>query len=65
MCWGSDGLSRMASWFDPRRLLKHAEQMRALAEVVSDTTTKDRMLLLAKEYEEQAKQAAIFKPRKK
>lgn len=50
---------------DPRRLLKSAKDMRALAEDVSDATTKDRMLLLAKEYEEQAKQAAVFKPRKK
>src|SRR5689334_13042132 len=31
----------MASRFDPRRLLKRAEQMRALAEEVSDATTKE------------------------
>lgn len=50
---------------DPRQLLIRAKQMRALAEDVSDATTKERMLLLAKEYEEQAKRAVIFKPRKK
>jgi hypothetical protein len=55
----------MASRFDPQRLLKRAEQMRALADEVSDATTKERMLLLAKEYEEQAKRTAIYKPRKK
>jgi hypothetical protein len=55
----------MASRFDPRRLLKRAEQMRALAEEVSDATTKERMLLLAMEYEELAKRTAIYKPRRK
>ena len=55
----------MVSRFDPRQMLKRAEQMRAQAESVSDATTKERMLLLAKEYEERAKRTAIFKPRKK
>ena len=55
----------MASRFDPRQMLKRAEHMRAQAESVSDATTKERMLLLAKEYEEQAKRTAIYKPRKK
>jgi hypothetical protein len=54
----------MASRFDPREFLIRAKQMRALAEDVSDATTKERMLLLAKEYE-RAKRAAIFKARKK
>jgi hypothetical protein len=55
----------MRSGLDPRRLLIRAKQMRALAEDVLDANTKERMLLLAMEYEEQAKQASIFKPRKK
>ena len=55
----------MASRFDPRQMLKRAEQMRAQAESVSDATTKERMLLLAKEYEDRAKRTAIFRPGKK
>jgi hypothetical protein len=46
-----------SSFNDPAHWLKRAKEMRALADGISDSKAKERMIWIAEEYEQLAKQS--------